>query len=212
MKIDIITIFPNQIDCFIKEGLFKRAAMAGVEIEVHDLRKWTTDKHKTVDDRPFGGGPGMILKVGPIFKAVEEVKSKNSWVVLTAAKGKQLTPDVAKELSKKDHIVLIAGHYEGTDERVNEHIADEEISIGNYVLSGGELPTLVIMDALLRHIPGVLGNPDSLKEESFEEEIESEYPQYTRPVDFNGWKVPEVLVSGNHKDVEVWRKGQSKVK
>lgn len=206
MKIDIITIFPEQVKAFSEYGLFKRATEAGVEVVVHDLRKWTTDKHRTVDDRPFGGGPGMVMKVEPIHKAVEEVKTPDAYTVLTSPRGRKLSPEVAKDLARKKHIIIICGHYEGVDERVKQHLANEEVSIGDYVLSGGELPALVIMDAVLRHVPGVLGNEESLKEESFEEGIESEYPQYTRPAEYNGWKVPEVLVSGNHKEVKSWRR------
>lgn len=206
MKIDILTIFPDQVGSFIAEGIFRIASKAGVEIKVHNLRDWTEDNHKTVDDRPFGGGPGMIMKVGPIYKAVKDLKKKDTWVVITGPRGKKLGPSVAKDLAKKDHILLICGHYEGVDERVRANIADKEISIGDYVLSGGELPALVITDALLRQVPDVLGNPDSLVEESFEKEIPGEYPQYTRPSDFRGWKVPEILLSGDHEKIKKWRK------
>jgi len=206
MQIDILTIFPDQVRNFISEGIFRIASKSGVEIKVHNLRDWTKDNHKTVDDRPFGGGPGMIMKVEPIYKAVNDLKKEETWVVVTGPRGKKLSPSVAKNLAKNKHILLICGHYEGVDERVRKNIADEEISIGDYVLSGGELPALVITDALLRHVPGVLGNPDSLIEESFEPEITCEYPQYTRPADFRGWKVPDVLLSGDHKKIEKWRK------
>lgn len=205
MKIDIVTIFPKQVQNFVSEGIFKRAKDL-VQVEAHDLRKFTTDTHKTVDDKPFGGGPGMILKVEPIYKMVQSLRKKGSWVILTGPRGKKLTPQVAKRLAEKSHVIIVCGHYEGVDDRVREKLADEEISIGDYVLSGGELPALVIADALLRHIPGVVGNPDSLVEESFEPDVPLEYPQYTRPANFKGWKVPEVLLSGNHEEVRKWRK------
>ncbi|MDD3661696.1 MAG: tRNA (guanosine(37)-N1)-methyltransferase TrmD [Candidatus Dojkabacteria bacterium] len=210
MKIDVVTIFPGQIDAFTSEGLFRRAVQEGNEIFAHDLRKWTRDSYQTIDDRPFGGGPGMVMKVEPIHDAVQELKKKNTEVVLTSPRGTLLTSDLAKKLSRKDHLIFICGHYEGVDERVREHIADIDISIGGYVLSGGELPALVIIDALLRHIPGVVGNPESLKEESHEKGITAEYPHYTRPVEFNGWKVPEVLLSGDHRAVQEWRTRMSK--
>lgn len=210
MKIDIITIFPNQVESFISEGIFRIASEKGNEINVHDLRKWTTDKHKTVDDRPFGGGPGMVMKIGPIFKALKEIKKKDSFVVLTSPRGKKLSPKLAKTLSNKKSLVVICGHYEGVDERVNENLVDESISIGDYVLSGGELPALVIIDAILRQIPDVLGNPDSLKEESFEPGIDFEYPQYTRPESFKGWDVPKILLSGDHSKIKKWRESFNK--
>lgn len=206
MKVDIITIFPAQVSSFTSEGIFRIAKDSGVDIKVHDLRAWTTDKHKTVDDRPFGGGAGMVMKVEPIYKAVNDLKKENSLVLLTSPKGKRFNSKYAKSLSKKDHLIIICGHYEGVDERVRKHLVDQEISIGDYVLSGGELPALVIVDAILRHVSGILGNPESLKEESFERDMKSEYPQYTRPEEFHGWKVPDVLLSGDHKKIENWRK------
>ncbi|MFH1546897.1 MAG: tRNA (guanosine(37)-N1)-methyltransferase TrmD [bacterium] len=205
MKIDIITIFPAQISSFTSEGIFRIAKDAGVDIKVHDLREWTKDKHKTVDDRPFGGGAGMVMKVEPIYDALKDLRRKDSLVLLTSPKGKVFNSKYAKALSKKEHLIIICGHYEGVDERVKQYLVDEEVSIGSYVLSGGELPALVIVDALLRQIPGVLGNPESLDEESFEDEMKSEYPQYTRPENFKGWKVPDVLLSGDHKKVNEWR-------
>lgn len=206
MRIDIITIFPNQIESFVKEGIFRIAAEKGHTINAHDLRKWTTDKHKTVDDHPFGGGPGMVLMVEPIFKAVKALKKKNSLVILTGLHGKKLGMSQVKLFAKNKHIIIICGHYEGVDERVREHIADVEISVGDYVLSGGELPALIISDAIMRQLPGVLGNPNSLDEESFENGMEVEYPQYTRPEIFNGWKIPEILKCGNHAKIREWRK------
>ncbi len=209
MKIDIITIFPDQVRAFISGGIFNRAKDAGVKLNVHDLRNWTDDKHRTVDDRPFGGGPGMVMKVEPIYKAVEELKTDSTHVIITTPRGENLDSSKSKEIAKREDILIICGHYEGVDERVHQHLADEGISIGNYVLSGGELPALVIVDSVLRHVPGVLGNPESLLEESCEKDMEKEYPQYTRPENFQGWKVPEVLLSGDHEKIEKWRKDKS---
>jgi tRNA (guanine37-N1)-methyltransferase len=206
MKIDILTIFPGQIESFISEGIFRIAQEKDdIKIEAHDLRDWSRNKHKKVDDRPYGGGPGMVMKIEPIYRALEDLKKKNSHVVLTSPKGNILSPKVGKSLARKDHIVIICGHYEGLDERVREHLIDQEVSVGNYILSGGELPALIITDVLLRFVPGVLGNPDSLKEESFEKNIEIEYPQYTRPAEFKGWKVPDILLSGDHAKIQNWR-------
>ena len=205
MKVDIITIFPAQVSSFTSEGIFRIAKDAGIDIEVHDLRAWTKDKHRSVDDRPFGGGAGMVMKIEPIFKALKDMKKKDSLVLLTSPKGKTFNSKYAKSLSKKEHIIIICGHYEGVDERVKKHLVDEEVSIGDYVLSGGELPALVMVDSLLRHVPGVLGNSESLKEESFESDMKSEYPQYTRPENFEDWKVPDVLLSGDHKKINEWR-------
>ena len=209
MKIDIITLFPKQIEAFTSEGIFRIASANGHTVVAHDLRKWTSDKHKTVDDRPFGGGAGMVMKIEPLYEAVSELKTKDSYIILTGLRGEKLTTPKVKSFSKHTHIIIICGHYEGVDERVREHIADEEISVGDYVLSGGELPALTIADAVLRQQPGVLGNPSSLAEESFEEGLEVEYPQYTRPESFRGWKVPEILLSGNHAQVASWRKANA---
>ncbi|MBN1618068.1 tRNA (guanosine(37)-N1)-methyltransferase TrmD [Candidatus Dojkabacteria bacterium] len=212
MQIDIITIFPNQVESFFKEGIFRIASENGVEFKVHDLRNWTNDRHKTVDDKPFGGGAGMLMKIEPIYKALKEIKKKNSYVILTGASGNILNANKAKKFSKKEHLIIICGHYEGVDYRVKKHLVDEEVSIGKYVLSGGELPALVITDTVLRFIPGVLGNSDSLSEESFEGSINKEYPQYTRPENFMGWVVPKVLLSGDHKKVKIWRENRSQSK
>lgn len=209
MNVDIITIFPDQVRSFMTGGIFNRAKESGVDLEVHDLRKWTDDKHRTVDDRPFGGGPGMVMKVEPIYKAVEEIKTDSTHVIITTPRGKNLNSAKSKEIARHENILIICGHYEGVDERVHRYIADEGLSIGNYVLSGGELPALVIVDSVLRHVPGVLGNPESLIEESCEDEMEQEYPQYTRPEEFNGWKVPDILLSGDHKKIKEWRNKQS---
>jgi len=186
-----------------------------VDIYVHDLRKWTTDKRKTVDDKPYGGGPGMIMKVEPFFKAVKEIRAnlgdKKTIVILTSAKGEVFNQSTAEKYSKVDALIVLCGHYEGVDERVAQYVADNEVSIGEYVLTGGELPAMVITDAIVRLISGVLGNKDSLKEESFGDQVKSEHPQYTRPETFIGddgekWKVPEILLSGDHIRIQEWQK------
>jgi len=217
MKIDILTLFPDMFKGPFSESMVKRAQEEGVvEIELHNLRRWTTDKHRSVDAPPFGGGPGMVMRVDIIDKAVKNLRKKNSQVVLLDAKGKVFNQQKAKTLAKLEHLILICGHYEGVDHRVHDQIADEVISIGQYVLSGGEIPAMVVVDSLVRLLPGVLGNPQSLKEESYSKlkiensKIENllEYPQYTRPAVYRGWKVPEILLSGNHPEIEKWRKGK----
>ena len=210
MRFNIITIFPNIFDSYFKESIIKRAQDKKiVKINIHNLRDYTKDKHKTVDDKPYGGGPGMILKVEPIFTAVSKLKktkNKKSKVILLSPKGKKFDQKTASRFSKLDQIILICGRYEGVDERVAKHIADEEISIGDYVLTGGELPAMVIVDAVSRLIPAVLGKKESLKEESFLKKDYLEYPQYTRPENFQGWRAPKVLLSGNHEKIEEWKK------
>jgi len=225
MLIDILTLFPKMFEGPFEESIIKRAKEKGLaEIKIHNLRNWANDKHKTVDDRPYGGGAGMILKVDVIDKALTEIKNQKPKIknqnkkvktILLSAKGSLFTQDKACQLSKLDHLILIAGHYEGVDERVALHLVDEEISIGNYILTGGEIPAMVIVDSVVRLIPGVL-NPKSLAEESFSSNTKYqklntniEYPQYTRPENYKGWKVPEVLLSGNHKEIEKWRKMMS---
>ncbi len=204
---NIITIFPHIFESYFGESIIKRAREKKlIDINTVNLRDFTTDKHRTVDDTPFGGGAGMVMKVEPIWKAVESVRTPESRVILFSAKGKKYTQRDAKRLSQYDNLVLICGRYEGVDERVVKNIADEEISIGDYVLTGGEIPAMVLVDSITRLIPGVLGNEESIKDESHNSEGYLEYPQYTRPEDFQGWKVPEVLLSGNHKEIEEWRK------
>lgn len=207
-KFDIITIFPNTIEEYINTGIVRIAREKGlVEINVHDLRKWTTDKHKTVDDTPYGGGPGMIMKIEPIYKAIKELKKENTLVAITTPKGEQLKQKKLVEFSKeKDlHMIILCGRYEGFDQRIHDYLVDYEFSVGEYVLSGGELPALVLVDGITRLISGVLGNESSLEEETFNEDF-LEYPQYTKPEIFNGWSVPKVLLSGNHKEIEKFRK------
>jgi len=210
MKIDIITIFPKMFEPFLKESIIKRAQeKRKVTIRVHDLRNYTTDKHRKVDDRPFGGGPGMVMMAQPIFDAVKKIKGrKRAKVLLTSPVGKRFDQKLANKLSHEKNLIIICGHYEGIDERVCTHLVDESISIGDYVLTGGELPAMVIVDALTRLVPGVLGKKESLHSESFENNL-LEYPQYTRPANFKGLKVPAVLLSGNHQQIAKWRMEQA---
>ena len=209
MKIDILTIFPEMFTP-LTESIIKRAQEKGlVEIKVHNLRDWSTDKHHSVDDSPYGGGPGMVMRVDVIDRAVTDLKkeSPKARVILLDTKGKIYNQQKAGELKDGEHLIFFAGHYEGIDQRVHEHIADEVISIGSYVLTGGELPVMVVVDSIVRLIPGVLGSEESLLEESYQEEGKIEYPQYTRPEEYKGWQVPEVLLSGDHKKISEWRKG-----
>jgi tRNA (guanine37-N1)-methyltransferase len=213
------------------ESMVKRARDEQIaKIKVHDLRDWSTDAHRSVDDAPYGGGPGMVMRVDVIHRAVTSLKSKvnppaggqKSKVVLLDTKGKFYTQQHARKLAKSKHLILIAGHYEGIDHRVHDNIADEVFSIGPYVLTGGELPAMVVVDSVVRLLPGVLGNPDSLQEESYSELLKAnspaqaglkarvEYPQYTRPDVYKGWKVPKILLSGDHPKIEQWRAEQSK--
>lgn len=267
MKFNIITIFPKIFDSYFNESILARAQKDKlIEIEIHNLRDYTTDKHQTVDDTPYGGGAGMVLKIEPIWRCVQNVlgvqnveidKSKEliepvgetseamqhakqynkqsdaaSRIILFSAKGKKYTQADAQRLKQYENLILICGRYEGVDERVAEHIIDEEFSIGEYVLTGGEIPAMILVDSVSRLLPGVLGNQESLSEESFSIGLQStvnssqtedndsdakelksyklqpnkEYPHYTKPEEFNGWKVPEVLLSGNHKEIEKWRR------
>lgn len=209
MKIDILTLFPKMFEGPFDESIIKRASGRGiVDIKIHYLRDWATDKHKTVDDRPYSGGAGMVMKVDVIDKAVSDLKKKDSKVILMDAGGETFSQQKAVKLSQEKHLIIIAGHYEGVDGRVKEHIADETISIGNYVLTGGELPAMVVVDAVARLIPGAI-EEESLKEESHSKKGYIEYPQYTRPEVYKGWKVPEVLLSGNHAEIEQWKKSNS---
>jgi len=210
MKIDIVTIFPEMFVGPFGESIVKRAIdQKRVDIKIHDLREWTEDKHRSVDAPPYGGGAGMVMRVDVIDKAVSSLRSKETKVILLDTKGKIYNQGEAVKMSKEKHLILIAGHYEGIDHRVHEEIADEVYSIGEYVLTGGELPVMVVVDSIVRLIPGVLGNPESLSEESYSEPGKREYPQYTRPSEYKGWKVPEVLLEGNHAEIEKWRKEKS---
>ncbi len=212
MKIDILTLFPKMFKGPFDESIIKRAQKRGlVEIKIHDLRKWAKDKRKTVDDHPFGGGTGMILMIEPIKKALEEFKKsapkniKKRKIILFSPSGKTFNQKRAQELSKENHLIFICGHYEGVDERVREHLVDEEISIGDYVLTGGELPAMIAIDSIVRLIPDVLEKAKATKEESFSSPSLLEYSQYTRPANFKGWKIPKILLSGNHQKIKEWR-------
>lgn len=210
MRFDVITIFPEIFKPVINESIMKRAqAKKKVAIYIHDLRDYTLDKHGKVDDRPFGGGPGMVMTCQPIFDAIKKIKGRRkAWVIMTCPRGKPLKQGNVKKLTKHKNIIIICGHYEGIDERVNKSLVDECLSIGDYILTGGELPAMVIMDSITRLIPGVLGAEESLIHESFEKNL-LDCPQYTRPANFRGKKVPAVLLSGNHQDIQNWRNSQA---
>ncbi len=218
MRFHIVTIFPEFFSGPFDYGVIRRAQAEGrLEIQIHDLRHWTYDRHKTVDDRPFGGGEGMLLKPQPLFEAVEAVlpdRTPRQRVVLISAQGRPFAQSLAREFSHLDDLLLICGRYEGVDERVAEHLADDEVSIGDFVLSGGELAAAMVVDAVARLLPGVLGNEDSARNESFAEENDGllDCPQYTRPAEFRGWKVPEVLLGGNHEEIRRWRRAASREK
>jgi len=237
MKFDIITIFPDIFNSYFQEGILKRAQEQKlIEVAVHNLRDWVNDKRKTVDDTPYGGGAGMVMKVEPIFKCVNSIvseirnpkseiavkskslKTKKFRIILFSAKGKKFSQKEAKRLSGYENLILICGRYEGIDERIAKYVADDELSIGDYVLTGGEIPAMILADSITRILPGVLGNPESLTEESFsavrgsglkKENSVLEYPHYTKPEVFNNWRVPSVLLSGNHESIRKWRKNHS---
>ena len=210
---DIVTIFPEVISAYTNSSIIKRAQEKElVKINIHNLRNWAKDKHKSVDDKPYGGGPGMLMKIEPIFNCLKDLKKEKSIVILTSPKGERLTQKKLKELSQNTnaHYIILCGHYEGFDQRIHDYLVDYEYSIGDYVLSGGELPALVLVDGITRLIPGVLGNEESLISETFNSDI-PDYPQYTKPEEFNGWKVPDILLSGNHKEIKEWRENMSKM-
>ncbi len=216
MKFHVLTIFPEFFRGPFEHGVVPRARADGlIDIQVHDLRNWTYDRHRTVDDRPFGGGEGMLLKPGPIFEAVEAIfpeKNEGKKVVLLSAQGRKFDQAKARELSELSELLLICGRYEGVDERVAEHLADEELSVGDFVLSGGELAAAIVVDAVARLREGVLGNANSAVAESFGEDGLLDCPQYTRPAEFRGWKVPETLMSGNHEEIRKWRRQAAREK
>lgn len=219
MKFDIVTIFPEIFDSYFGESIIKRAKEKEIiEIETHNLREYTTNKHHNVDDTPYGGGAGMVMQVEPIYRSVQSIKSKaesqklKTRTILFSAKGKRFTQKDAHRLAEYDQLIFVCGRYEGVDERVAENVVDEEISIGDFVLTGGEIPAMLVIDAVARLLPGVLGNDQSAIEESHSEEGYLEFPQYTKPEVFNGWEVPKVLLSGNHKEIEKWRKNHSGLK
>jgi len=212
MKIDVLTLFPAMFAGPLDESIIKRARDAKLlDLQLHQLRDWTHDRHKTVDDRPFGGGPGMLLKPEPIFEAVESLKRENTRVVLMSPSGRKFNQSIARELAQQEHLLVVTGHYEGFDERIREALADDELSIGDYVLTNGAMPAMVVIDAVTRLLPGVLGDDTSSNDESFSTGM-LEYPQYTRPAEFRGMKVPEVLVSGNHAEIAKWRAEHAKLR
>ncbi|KKQ51142.1 MAG: tRNA (guanine-N(1)-)-methyltransferase [Parcubacteria group bacterium GW2011_GWD2_38_11] len=213
MRFDIITIFPKIFDSYFGESIIKRAKEKdAVEINVHNLRDYSTNKHHNVDDTPYGGGAGMVMQVEPIYRAVADIQKANlkTRTILFSAKGKRYKQKDAKRLSQYDQLIFVCGRYEGVDERVAQFVVDEEISIGDFVLTGGEIPAMLVVDSVTRLLPGVLGNDQSAVEESHSEEGYLEFPQYTKPEKFLKWEVPSVLLSGNHKEIERWRKGNSK--
>jgi tRNA (guanine37-N1)-methyltransferase len=209
MKFDIVTIFPRMVEAGLAEGVISRGVERGLlDIKVHDLREYTVDRHRSVDDVPYGGGPGMVMKPEPLARAVEDIRARRGdpdTVVLLSPQGRRFTQGEAARMSALRHVALLCGRYEGMDERIRTLVATEELSIGDYVLSGGELPALVIVDAISRLIPGVVGDTRSVEEDSFSRGL-LDYPHYTRPSEFSGAKVPEVLMSGHHEQVRRWRK------
>jgi len=212
MKIDVLTLFPAMFAGPLDESIIMRARKKGLlDLKIHQLRDWTHDRHKTVDDKPFGGGPGMLMKVEPLFEAVESLKREGTKVILLSPSGRKFSQQIARELAQEKDLLLVTGHYEGFDERIRETLADDELSIGDYVLTNGALPAMVVIDAVARLLPGVLGDDASATDESFSHGL-LEYPQYTRPAEFRGMKVPEVLLNGNHAEIEKWRREQAKLR
>ena len=210
MKIDVLTLFPAMFAGPLDESIVKRAREAKLlDLKIHNLRDWTHDRHKTVDDKPFGGGPGMLLKVEPLFEAIESLRRENTKVILLSPSGRKFDQSIAREMAQQEELLLVCGSYEGFDERVREALADDELSIGDYVLTNGALPAMVIIDAVTRLLPGVLGDDESSREESFSADL-LEYPHYTRPAEFRGMKVPDVLLSGNHAEIAKWRAEQAR--
>lgn len=210
MKIDVLTLFPAMFAGPLDESIVRRARDTGrLDLKIYNLRDWAHDRHKTVDDRPFGGGPGMLLKPEPIFAAVEALAGEETQVILLTPQGRRFDQAVARGLAGWKHVVLVCGSYEGFDERIRAALADDELSIGDYVLTNGALPAMVVIDAVTRLLPGVLGDDASSTDESFSHGL-LEYPHYTRPADFRGMKVPEVLLSGHHAEIERWRHEQAR--
>ena len=205
MKIDVLTLFPQMLDGFLSESMMGRAqANEVVDVNIHNLRDWAKGKHKQVDDRPFGGGAGMVVMPEPIFDAIEELQTPRTHRIYLAPDGDRLTPELAQTLAKKEHLILLSGHYEGIDERARENVIDQEISIGDYVLTNGTLAAAVVIDCLCRFLPGFLGEEKSLTSESFQGSL-LDFPQFTRPSVFRDMPIPEVLLSGNHAEIEKWR-------
>ncbi len=213
MRVDILTIFPELFPVILDSSILGRARAKGIlQVNVHDLRDWSRDKHRKVDDRPYGGGPGMVMRPEPFFEAVEELRKRETagspHVVLLSPQGKPLTQRAVEGLARRPWLILLCGHYEGVDERVREGLADEELSIGDYVLTCGELPAMVVVDSVARLLPGVLGDAQSASEESFSGDL-LEYPQYTRPAEYRGYRVPDVLLSGDGPRISEWRRLQA---
>jgi tRNA (guanine37-N1)-methyltransferase len=211
-RFDILTLFPNLCAGAFTESILKKAQENRlIQVRCLNIRDWATDKHHVTDEPPYGGGPGMVMKPEPIFAAVESIRTDRSHVILMTPGGRQFTQEVASDLSQKEHLIFICGHYEGIDHRVTEHLVNDELSIGDYVLSNGAIAATVVVDAVARLIPGVLGDSDSARDESFSSGT-LEYPQYTRPSEFRGWNVPEILLSGNHRAIREWRVSQARQK
>ena len=209
MRIDILTLFPEICRAPLNESMMKRAQTSGaLDVRIHNLRDWTTDKHRMADDSPFGGGQGMVMKPEPVFAAVESLKGDDAKVLLMTPQGRPFTQAMASELSLGTHLIIICGHYEGIDHRVTEHLVDDEISIGDYVLTNGAIAAVVVVDAVARLLPGVLGHEQSAADDSFSHGL-LEAPQYTRPAEFRGWKIPEILLSGDHAQIAAWRREQA---
>ncbi len=208
LHIDVLTLFPGMLEGFLKESILGKGIEAGLlSVKVHDVRQWATDRHRTADDRPFGGGAGMVMKPEPVFAAIEHLQTPGCRRVYLTPDGVPYSEPLAKEFAALSHLILLSGHYEGIDQRIREQVIDQEISIGDYVLTNGTLPAAVVIDALARFIPGVLGEEKSLTHESFTGKL-LDFPQYTRPAEFRGMSVPEVLLSGNHGEIEKWRQAQ----
>jgi tRNA (guanine37-N1)-methyltransferase len=209
MRIDILTLFPEICRAPLHESMMKRAQTAGaLDLRIHNLRDWTTDKHRTADSAPFGGGQGMVMKAEPIFAAVESLKTENSKVILMTPQGRRFDQSVAADLSRASHLIIVCGHYEGVDHRVAEHLVDLELSIGDYVLTNGAIAAAVVVDAVVRLLPGVLGHEQSAADDTFSHGV-LEGPQYTRPAEFRGWKIPDILLSGDHAEIAAWRREQA---
>ena len=212
VQFDVISLFPSMLEGIVKESIIGRAISNElIEVRSHDLRSWTTDKHNVADDRPFGGGPGMVLKPEPLFASIEELRGEESEVIYMAPDGEPLTRELSKELATRSHVVLISGHYEGIDQRVRDQLVTREVSIGDFVLTNGTLAAATLIDAVSRFVPGVLGEADSLSQDSFASDRLS-FPQYTRPAEFRGVTVPDVLLSGDHEAIRLWRNEQAERK
>ena len=208
LRFDVLSLFPKTLEGFIGESIIARGIDNGlIEVNSLDLRRWADGKHRETDDRPFGGGAGMVMKPEPLFSAVEDIAEQSSAVIYMAPDGEKLTTPLCEELAREKHIVVLSGHYEGVDQRVRDSLVTREISVGDYVLTNGTLSASILIDAVSRHIPGMLGDEDSLKDESFEDQLLA-FPQYTRPAEFRGMKVPDVLLSGNHSQISKWRESK----